>query len=136
MRGNLLWYIPLSIAVFAYFVIPSISSGYHNITLVIHRFSWLIFVSPAAYLFFSCVLASVFVPVRIMLLIPAFFDPQTRTYNRRYAWSVSAVVGIAVVCFILQVIIWGSFPLPVDHEGYIHVRTIPFIPWPEMPMFG
>lgn len=134
MWGNLLWYIPLSVAVLAYFIIPNITSGYHNVALVFHRFSWLIFVSPAAYLFFSGVLASVFVPAQMMLIIPVFFDPDTPAYRRRYLWSVTIVVGIAVVCFILQIVIWGSFPLPVDHEGYIHVRMIPFLPWPETPL--
>ena len=136
MRANLIWYIPLSVAVFFYLVIPDIISGYHNVTLVINRFSWLVFVSPAAYTFFSCVLASVFLPVQLMLMVPALFDRESSTYGRRYLWSFGIVMAIAVACFILQVIIWGSFPLPVDHEGYIRVRMIPFLPWPETPLFG
>jgi len=30
-------------------------------------------------------------------------------------------------------ILWGSFPLPVDKQGYIRIRMIPFLPWPETP---
>ena len=136
MRTNLIWYIPLSVAVLFYFVIPDITSGYHNVMLVFSRFSWLVFISPAAYVFFSCVLASVFLPVQLMLIVPLFFNRESSTFGRRYLWSAGVVVGIAVACFILQVIIWGSFPLPVDSEGYIRIRMIPFLPWPESPLFG
>jgi hypothetical protein len=137
MRLNLLWYIPLFTAVVACFIIPDITSGYHNIVIVFHRFDWFIFCSPAAYLFFSSVLASVLFPVQMMLMILTFFaDAQTSLYHRRYLYSFAVVVGIALVCIILQVLIWGSFPLPTDNAGYIHFRMIPFFPWPEPPLFG
>ncbi|WP_372522376.1 hypothetical protein [Sulfuricaulis sp.] len=135
MRANFIWYLPLSVAVVFYFVIPDVTSGYHNVVLVFHRFSWAIFISPSAYLFFTCVLASVFLPLLLLLMIPTFFDRDSSTYSRRYLWSLTIVIGIAIACFILQVIIWGSFPLPVDHEGYIHLRMIPFLPWPETSLF-
>lgn len=136
MRTNLIWYIPLGAVVLYYFVIPNITSGYHNVTLIFKHFSWLLFISPAAYVFFSCVVASVFLPIQLILMVAMFFDREFPAYSRRYLWSSVVVVGIAVACFILQVIIWGSFPLLVDHEGYIHVRMIPFLPWPESPLFG
>lgn len=136
MRVNLIWYIPLSVAVFLYFVVPDITSGYHNVALVFHRFSWPVLISPAAYIFISCLLASIFLPVQLMLMVPAFFDRESPAYGRRYVWSLCVFVGIAAACFVLQVLIWGSFPLPVDQKGYIHFRMIPFIPWPETPLFG
>jgi len=136
MRTNLIWYIPVSAGMVFYFVIPNAVSGYHNITLVFHHFTWGIFISPAADLFFSCVLASVFLPLTLLLIIPAFFDPGASGYNRRYLLSFAFFIGIPVVCLILQVIIWGSFPLSVDQEGYTHLRMIPFLPWPETPLFG
>jgi hypothetical protein len=43
-------------------------------------------------------------------------------------------VAIFVTALLLQAVIWGSFPLPVDKDGYIHVRLIPFIPWPDIPL--
>lgn len=135
MRANLLWYIPLCALAVGVLVIPGIVSGYHNVLIVFHRFSWLILVSPAAYVFFSCVLGSVLVPIQMMVAIPAFFDPEATAYRRRYLWSVGVVLGATVACFLLQVIIWGSFPTPVGHDGYIHVRMIPFLPWPQSPLF-
>jgi hypothetical protein len=135
MKANLLWYIPLSGGILIYFIIPNLTSGYQNTALVFHRFSWLLFISPSAYLFLSSVLASVFFPIQLLLLIPVFFDPETSSFNRRYLKSFAIFVGIAVSCFLIQVIIWGSFPLPLDSEGYIHLRMIPFLPWPETPLF-
>ena len=136
MRANLIWYVPLSAAVVFYFVISNAVTGYNNIALVFHQFTWAIFISPSAYLFFSCILATVFLPLQLLLMIPAFFDRSTPRYGQRYLLSFAIVVGIAVACFILQIIIWGSFPLPVDQDGYIHVRMIPFLPWPDTPLFG
>ncbi len=136
MSANLIWYIPLSAAVVFYLAIPNAESGYHNVALTFSRFTWAIFISPSAYLFFSSVLASVFLPLQLLLLIPAFFDPSNSGYGRRYVVSFGLIAGIAVSCVIFQVVIWGSFPLPTDQDGSIHLRMIPFLPWPEAPLFG
>lgn len=135
MKFNLLWFIPLCLTIIIYFIIPNVDSGYHNIRLVFHRFTWGIFFSPSAYIFFSSILATIFVPLQLLLLIITFFDRENPGYRRRYLWTVVAVLGIVVSMFVLQIIIWGSFPLPVDSKGYIHLRLIPFIPWPEQPLF-
>ena len=135
MRANLIWYIPLGVFVLFYLVIPNIVSGYHNIALVIRRFSWLLFLSPAAYLFFACVFLSIALPVQMTLFIPAVFDPQFPRYRRRYLVSFLIAAGIFAVCVVLQAVVWGSFPLPVDRDNHIHVRMIPFWPWPETPLF-
>ncbi len=63
MRFNLLWYVPLAASVFFYFVVANFNGGLHNIRLVFHRFSWALFFSPAAALFFSAIIASVFIPM-------------------------------------------------------------------------
>ncbi len=136
MRANLAWYVPLVVAVLFYFVIPDITSGFNNIRLVFHRWSWGIFISPAAYIFFTSVLASVLLPIQLLLAIPIFFDSAGPMYPRRHKLSLAVAVGLAVACFLLQLLIWGSFPLPVDSEGYIRLRLIPFLPWPEHPFFG
>ena len=130
MRFNLLWYIPLWLWIIIYFIIPDIIAGYHNIGLVFQRFTWAIFLSPSAAIFFSSILGSVLGPPLILLLIPLFFYRDNPAYRYRYLWSIVTVLGIVVSMFILQIIIWGSFPLPVDNEGYIRLRLIPFVPWP------
>jgi hypothetical protein len=136
MKANLIWYVPLCAAIVFYFVVPDVVSGHHNVALVLHRFSWLIFVSPSAYLFWSCILASVFTTIALLLVIPSFFALESPYYSRRHISTLGVVVGIAAVCFVIQFLIWGSFPLPVDSENYIHIRMIPFLPWPGSPFSG
>lgn len=136
MRLNLMWFVPLCVAIVFYFVIPNVVAGYQNVTLVFRRFNWAIFLSPSAHLFFGALIASVALPLRLLLLIPAFFDRGVPAYARRYLWSFLVVLGIGSSAILLQIIIWGAFPLPVDKEGYIHLRFIPFIPWPDTPLFN
>lgn len=135
MGKNLIWYIPLFAAVIFYLVIPNIASGYKNILIVLDRFSWLVLVSPAAAVFISALIASVMLPVQMMLFVPTLFDRASGTYSRRFLYTFGLVLGIVVACVILQIVTWGAFPLPVDHDGYVHVRMIPFVPWPNDAMF-
>lgn len=135
MRFNLVWYVPLCIWIVLYIIIPNLTSGLHNVALVFHRFSWGIFFSPSAYVFFSAVITSVFLPLQLLLVVLSFFDPDVPLSRRRHLWSFAVVVVIVLSALLLQAVIWGSFPLPVDKDGYIHVRMIPFIPWPDSPLF-
>ena len=135
MRYHLLWYVPLGVWIASYFIAPNFVSGFHNVALVFHRFSWGVFFSPSAYIFFTAVLTSLFLPVQFFLLIPSFFKRGVPMYRRRYLCSLGVVLGIAISAVVIQAIIWGSFPLPTDKDSYIHVRIIPFIPWPDSPLF-
>ena len=131
MRLNLLWYFPVGLAVMSFFVVPNFNSGYHNVALVFSRFSWVIFLSPAAYMFFSCVLWSVIMPFQLLLIIPSFFGADSGFYQRRYLWTIAVLVSLVAACVVQQVIIWGAFPLPADTNGIIRLRIIPFLPWPD-----
>jgi hypothetical protein len=131
MRYNLLWYLPVAAWVVWYFIVPNVASGYQNVRLVFHHFTWAIFFSPSAYIFFSAVILSIFLPFRLLLFIPLLFVPDVQTYKRRYVWSFGIVVVIVISALLIQGVIWGSFPLPASKDGYIHLRMIPFIPWPE-----
>ena len=136
MRFDLIWFVPLCAAILFYFIVPNITSAYHNILLMFDRFTWGIFVSPSAYVFISAIVGSVGLPVVLLLLVPIFFNQDASGYKRRYLLSLGVAIDIVLSSLLLQVIIWGSFPLPVDKEGYIHLRLIPFFPWPETPLLG
>lgn len=133
MQYNLLWYTPLFIWVIIYFVVQNIISGYHNSITIYRRFSLLIFVSPSAYLYFTSLITSVFLPIKLCLIIPAFFEKNNRLFNKRYLCVFGIIAIIWLSALIIQFILWGSFPLPVDKQGYIRVRMIPFLPWPDAP---
>lgn len=139
MRANLVWFIPLVVQAI-YISFQNIISGYENIALLIHRFSWgayfLVTLSPSTYVFFSALGTAIQVPL-FVLIIPNFFDQgRIDLYRHRYLFSIGLVLSIVAIGFLLEVVIWGSFPLDVGKDGYIHIRLIPFIPWPETPLFG
>jgi hypothetical protein len=135
MRLNLVWYVPLCLLVLFYFVVENALSGYENIRLVFARFFWGIFFSPSAYFFLGSILTSVILPIRLLLLIPMFFDRSSEAYGRRYLWSLCVVLAILVSAALLQILIWGSVPLTVAKDGHIHMRIFPFVPWPDYPLF-
>jgi hypothetical protein len=127
---DLLWFIPVYAGATVYFEVGNVLSAYHNLALVYHRFTWGLLLSPAAATFFTATLASVWLPLLLLLLGTATLDPTGSFYRRRYLWAAALVLAIAASGAILQFVIWGSFPLPADDDGYIHLRMIPFVPWP------
>lgn len=131
MRLNLLWFIPLSLWIVDYFVLPNARSGYQNILLGLHRFTWGVLFSPSAYLFLAAVFESLYLPIQLLFTMPIFFVRDAPRYKRRYILSFCTAIAIAVSAILLQFVIVGSFPLPLDKDGYIHLRLIPFFPWPD-----
>jgi len=73
MRYNLIWYLPLCLWILFYIIIPNVSSGYNNLKIVFHRFTWAIVFSPSAYIFFAALFTSIVLPLRLLGLIPIFF---------------------------------------------------------------
>jgi len=131
MKADLIWYVPLSVAVAILLVVPNLVNGYDTAAFVLRQFSWTVLTSPATYLFLACVFASAYLPLRLMLMIPPQFHPGSKRYGERYIVSFVIVIGVAVTCSILQSIMWGSCPLAVDQGGSVHIRLLPFLPWPD-----
>ncbi len=137
MAYNLIWYIPLFITVVCYFSIPSASDAFHNVTNIFKGFGkhfWVLFFSPAAYLFFSTEIESILLPFQMMLLIPIYFERSEWRFRKKILLSTLTVIGLYIAMLLLQVIIWGSFPHINDVDGS-RLRLIPFVPWPNQPLF-
>lgn len=100
--------------------------------MAIDNFTWAVLLSPSAYIFIASIAASVFMPIRMLMIIPILFDSRFLS-KRRYINSLVIVISIIILSVFLQFIIWGSFLLPIDKDGYGHLRMIPFFPWPESP---
>jgi hypothetical protein len=134
MRFNLIWYIPLFVMVAVFVVVPTARAEYGIAQILFRRWSWGAFFSPSAYVFFASALASLVVPFQMLLFVRGFFEPEWEpAYRRRYFWTLCTVFAIVAVLFLLQVVMWGSFPLEVDTHRYVRLRLIPFLPWPERP---
>jgi hypothetical protein len=122
--------------VFIAAVFPVLHLDYDLLQTEFRRWSWAIFISPSAYVFFGALIDTAAAPVWMLLLVPAFFSKQSDgevnpTYKRRYAWTFLVIAGIFVIEIVNLTIMWGSFPLGVDAQHYIRLRMIPFIPWPD-----
>ena len=94
--------------------------------------SWGVLLSPAAYLYFTTLISTIFFPVQMLSVIPTYFDMKaTGLYSRRYKWTLLTLVGICAGEFLKLALIWGSFPLEVDSSSHVRLRLIPFLPWPD-----
>ena len=130
-RGfDLLWLLSIPVGFTLYFEIENIISAFHNMTVLYHRFTWLLFLSPAAACFFSASLSSVFLPIQVLIANAVLFDRNGSYYRRRYRWSAAGLLALGASCALLQLIAWGSFPLPANTEGRVYLRMVPFLPWP------
>ncbi len=131
MGYNRIWYALLWI-VLILLLIPIAHFDYSTFRLVLNRWSWGIVLSPAAYVYFSSLVATIFFPVKVLALVPVYFDRQAaELYSRRYKWTLLTLTIIAVGEFVILVLIWGAFPLEVDSSHYVRLRLIPFFPWPD-----
>ena len=135
MGWNLIWYVPLCLAVL--FVLWS---NLHFDWVVFRtaraRWVWAALLSPSAALCFSSLIANLLLPFQLVLLIPGLFDPgEPDVYSKRYRYALMAIVGIFVIPLLVEAVVWGSFPFNYDPDGTGRLRLIPFVPWPTNP-FG
>jgi hypothetical protein len=75
-------------------VAPNAISGYHDVRLVLQRWTWAILLSPSAYIFLATVIYySVGCLLQMLLLIPSFFARKVagENYRRRFLLSCEVV---------------------------------------------
>lgn len=135
MGYNLLWYLPISLFIGIEFIAANVTAAFRNISTITRHFSSILLFSPSAYLFIGATVLSVLLPAGMLLLVPSFFDKEQPGYHGRYRASAGIVFAILVSIVAINFILWGSFPLQVDSESWVHVRMIPFLPWPNSPFF-
>jgi len=133
MRWNLLWYIPLFAFVVWYFGLANARAAYENIGLVFRHWTWILLLSPSAYVFFATAVYSIFLPIHFMLFIPMFFaaDAERATYDRRYLFSVLVLLALIVAVFVTLLANRASFPLCWPSDGVERIRLVPFLPCPK-----
>jgi dolichyl-phosphate-mannose--protein O-mannosyl transferase len=105
--------------------VHTLSYAFAALKLVWQRWSLMISISPSALFCFGVMFLSVVWPIAGLMAIAAL----TRT--QRWSHVILTIVALLLFPFVTDFLIWGSFPLPLDDEGNIHLRLIPFIPWPS-----
>src|SRR5713226_5090623 len=74
MGYNRVWYVLLCATVFLG-LISIFRFEYETLRLIFRRWTWTVFLSPSAYLFFGSVIQAIDLPIRGMRFIPVLFDP-------------------------------------------------------------
>ena len=131
MGKNRIWYVFLWL-VLAVFFVPLLYMHYDICRLELRRFSWGLFISPSAYFFAGAMFSTMVFPIKILLMIPLLFidDESNELFKKRYSYSLLAVLAICAGELLFLTLMWGSLPLEVDAQHYVHLRLIPFFPWP------
>jgi hypothetical protein len=133
MGLNLIWYVLMWLLSIGGLVFTA-RLDYGMLRLLFHNWDWGFFISPSAYLFFALLPLSITVPVTLLCSIPRLFirDENGGLYKHRFLWSfLLFIAGIPAVQLIILLLMWGSFQLGVDAQNNIHLRLLPFIPWPD-----
>ncbi len=133
MRWNLLWYIPLFALASWYVVFSNAKAAYENITIVSRHWTWMLLVSPSAYVFLATTIYAVLLPIHFMLFIPRFFsvNADRPTYDRRYPLSILVLLALIVGVFVMLAASRASFPLCWPSDGVERIRLVPFLPCPN-----
>jgi hypothetical protein len=120
-----LWFLPICVLMLALVERHTITYAFAILTLGWQRWSWGALFSPSALFCLHVVAASVLYPifglVSVVLLISA---------RQPWRYSLLLILGIFVLPFIAEALMWGSFPFTFDDQGIARLRMIPFIPWP------
>jgi hypothetical protein len=75
MGKNRIWYALLWVALILFWLVPTGRLDWELLTVIHRRWTWAIFLSPAADTFFAEMFGSIFLPIRFLSYLPAFFDP-------------------------------------------------------------
>jgi hypothetical protein len=127
---NLLWFVPLCLIVVAVISFPAGLLAFENCRSLWRHFTWGLLVSPSFYMFVALTLASPVLPIGFLAAIPETFPASP---FQRFIRSLTILLSIMCVSAVIQIVLWGSYPLSRDSDGTEHLRLIPFVPWPRIP---
>ena len=127
-----LWFLPLCGIVLLVVERHTVGLAFAILKLGYQRWSWGGLFSPSAYFCLSVLWLSVAGPLVGLSYIAALVkSPNELKARQRWLHSVLLVVGIFLLPFITDALMWGSFPFNIDDQGVSRLRLIPFIPWPS-----
>jgi hypothetical protein len=121
-----LWFVPLCLSVLLLAERHTVLFGLSLTNLAWHRWSWGALFSPSAAFCLSVILFSVFVPLRILLVVYLLVLAK-----QPWSWVIFLSLAVLVLPSLTDFLIWGSFPFTIDSEGVARLRMIPFLPWPD-----
>jgi hypothetical protein len=121
-----LWFIPFCLVVLSIVERHTITWAFEALQLAWERWFWGTMISPSAIFCLSVIFASVVWPLYGLGLVA-----NLAATRQQWRWVFLIAGAILLLPIVTDFLIWGSFPLVIDHEGFIRLRMIPFIPWPS-----
>jgi hypothetical protein len=137
LRWHWLWFLPFLGYVIVAVERTAIISSYVQARFAFYNLTFgtifLLLLSPSADLCVILNTCSLILPIAWLgWLFHILTVPRgTITIRYRMVYSVLIILGIFAVPFIIEVLIWGSYPIVFDDQGFEHIRMIPFFPWPH-----
>ncbi len=120
------WFLPLCVIVLSLVERHTVIYAFAILKVGWQRWTWGSLFSPSADFCVLVIIASVVWPVLglggVAVLVAA---------RQRWRYSALLILGIFLIPFMTDALIWGSFPFIFDDAGVARLRMIPFIPWPS-----
>lgn len=119
------WFLPLCVLVLSLVERHTITYAVAILKLGWQRWSWGALFSPSAFFCLHVIAASVIWPIfglgSVALLVAG---------GQPWRYSLLLIVGIFLLPFVAEALMWGSFPFTFDADGIGRLRMISFVPWP------
>jgi hypothetical protein len=111
LRLNLLWFLPLCLAVIYLVEGHRVPYAFGIFEFAYQRWSWAGLISASTYFCFGTIAASVWWLLRGLKLISIVVrsDDETRA-GKRYLYAFLLAAAIFLLPFLTDALIWGSFP--------------------------
>jgi hypothetical protein len=123
---HLVWFLPICVLVLVLVERHTMIYAFAIFGLGWERWSWGALFSPSAFFCLHAIAASVIWPTfglgSVALLVAA---------RQPWRYSLLLILGIFLLPFVAEALMWGSFPFIFDDHGVARLRMIPFIPWPS-----
>lgn len=126
-----LWFAPLAVVILLFVERHTIRFAFVVLELGYRRWDWAAFISPSAAFCLTVVVLSVYWPIFGLRAVKQLIKYRELNARQRWIYTGLPVIGIFLLPFLTDTLIWGSFPFIIDNDGYQRLRMIPFLPWPS-----
>ncbi len=131
LRWHWLWFLPLCLMVLLVVELHTATFAFTILKLGYHRWTWGGLISPSAAFCLTVIAISIWWPILGLLFIALLVKSADKLQvGQQWLYSVLLIIGIFLLPFLTEALMWGSFPFIIDDEGASRLRMIPFIPWP------
>lgn len=131
LRWHWLWFLPVCLLVLFLVETHTVGFAFAALKLALDRWTWGLLISPSAAFCGAVLVASILAPLQGLFLLGGVVKERTVKTSQRVLYVFVGIVAILFLPMVTDILIWGSFPLSYDNQGFERLRMIPFLPWPK-----